>query len=296
MQATAIKKKRRSTLAPYLFIAPVIILLFVFNIAPLLISFFISLFDADISFNLNKFIGLGNFAEVFQDSRFYNSLGVTLKWTVVEVPCQLLIALLLAGLLTRNTFTNKLFRAIYFMPIVCSATATGIMWKLILHSNVGYITYVLRMMGFGKINFMNTAGLTFYVIVFMSVWKTFGISTTILIGAMQNVPTVLYEAADIDGCSKLGQFFHITLPGIRPTLWFLIMTRIIGSFQVFDIVYTTTGGGPSLTTETLVSYIYTRGFEVFRMGYASALSVVLLGLILIITVIMYGAMLKGEKD
>ena len=294
MQATAIKKKRRSTLAPYLFIAPVIILLFVFNIAPLLISFFISLFDADISFNLNKFIGLGNFAEVFQDSRFYNSLGVTLKWTVVEVPCQLLIALLLAGLLTRNTVTNKLFRAIYFMPIVCSATATGIMWKLILHSNVGYITYVLRMMGFGKINFMNTAGLTFYVIVFMSVWKTFGISTTILIGAMQNVPTVLYEAADIDGCSKLGQFFHITLPGIRPTLWFLIMTRIIGSFQVFDIVYTTTGGGPSLTTETLVSYIYTRGFEVFRMGYASALSVVLLGLILIITVIMYGAMLKGE--
>ena len=271
-------------------------LLFVFNIAPLLISFFISLFDADISFNLNKFIGLGNFAEVFQDSRFYNSLGVTLKWTVVEVPCQLLIALLLAGLLTRNTVTNKLFRAIYFMPIVCSATATGIMWKLILHSNVGYITYVLRMMGFGKINFMNTAGLTFYVIVFMSVWKTFGISTTILIGAMQNVPTVLYEAADIDGCSKLGQFFHITLPGIRPTLWFLIMTRIIGSFQVFDIVYTTTGGGPSLTTETLVSYIYTRGFEVFRMGYASALSVVLLGLILIITVIMYGAMLKGEKD
>ena len=296
MQATAIKKKRRSTLAPYLFIAPVIILLFVFNIAPLLISFFISLFDADISFNLNKFIGLGNFAEVFQDSRFYNSLCVTLKWTVVEVPCQLLIALLLAGLLTRNTVTNKLFRAIYFMPIVCSATATGIMWKLILHSNVGYITYVLRMMGFGKINFMNTAGLTFYVIVFMSVWKTFGISTTILIGAMQNVPTVLYEAADIDGCSKLGQFFHITLPGIRPTLWFLIMTRIIGSFQVFDIVYTTTGGGPSLTTETLVSYIYTRGFEVFRMGYESALSVVLLGLILIITVIMYGAMLKGEKD
>ena len=296
MQATAIKKKRRSTLAPYLFIAPVIILLFVFNIAPLLISFFISLFDADISFNLNKFIGLGNFVEVFQDSRFYNSLRVTLKWTVVEVPCQLLIALLLAGLLTRNTVTNKLFRAIYFMPIVCSATATGIMWKLILHSNVGYITYVLRMMGFGKINFMNTAGLTFYVIVFMSVWKTFGISTTILIGAMQNVPTVLYEAADIDGCSKLGQFFHITLPGIRPTLWFLIMTRIIGSFQVFDIVYTTTGGGPSLTTETLVSYIYTRGFEVFRMGYASALSVVLLGLILIITVIMYGAMLKGEKD
>jgi len=296
MQAVKARTKRRSTLAPYLFIAPVILLLFMFNIAPLLISFIVSLFDADISFNLNKFIAFGNFQEVFQDSRFYNSLGVTLKWTVVEVPCQLILALLLAGLLTRNTRSNKMFRAIYFMPIICSATATGIMWKLILHSNVGYVTYLLRVWGFGKINFMNAAGITFYVIVFMSVWKTFGISTTILIGAMQNVPTVLYEAADIDGCSRFLQFFHITLPGIKPTLWFLIMTRIIGSFQVFDIVYTTTGGGPSLTTETLVTYIYTRGFEVFRMGYASALSVVLLGLILIITVIMYSAMLRGERE
>ncbi len=282
--------------APYLFIAPVILLLFLFNLVPLITSFVISLYDADIAFNLNTFLGLGNFREVFSDSRFYNSLMVTLKWTVVEVPIQLIIALILAGLLTRNTAVNKIFRAIYFMPIICSATATGIMWKLILHSNVGYVTYLLRVMGFGKINFMNAAGITFYVIVFMSVWKTFGISTTILIGAMQNISRSLYEAADIDGCSKFKQFFHITIPGIKPTLWFLIMTRIIGSFQVFDIVYTTTGGGPSLTTETLVTYIYTRGFEVFRMGYASALSVVLLGLILIITVITYGAMLRDEKD
>ena len=296
MQATKKRGSIRNTYAPYLFIAPVMLLLLVFNVLPLLVSFVISLFDAGITFDLSAFNGLGNFSEVFHDYRFWNSLSVTVKWTIVEVPCQLFIALLLAGLLTKNTKTNKFFRAVYFMPIVCSATATGIMWKLILHSNVGYVTYLLRIWGFGKINFMNTAGLTFYVIVFMSVWKTFGISTTILIGAMQNVSASLYEAADIDACSKFKQFFYITLPGIRPTLWFLIMTRIIGSFQVFDIVYTTTGGGPSLSTETLVSYIYTRGFEVHRMGYASSLSVVLLGIILLITVVMYAIMLKGEKD
>ena len=296
MQRAQKRRPLSGRYAPYLFIAPVILLLFLFNIVPLIICFVISLYDADIAFNLNKFVGLGNFREVFGDSRFYNSLSVTLKWTVIEVPIQLIIALILAGLLTRNTVMNKIFRAIYFMPIICSATATGIMWKLILHSNVGYVTYLLRVAGFGKINFMNAAGITFYVIVFMSVWKTFGISTTILIGAMQNISRSLYEAAEIDGCGKFKQFFHITIPGVKPTLWFLIMTRIIGSFQVFDIVYTTTGGGPSLTTETLVTYIYTRGFEVFRMGYASALSVVLLGLILIITVITYGAMLRDEKD
>lgn len=286
----------RNPYVPYLFIAPVLILIFLFNVVPLIICFVVSVFNAGMVLDFNEFIGLQNFKEVFTDVRFYNSLKVTLKWTVVEVPAQLIIALLLAGLLTKNTRSNKLFRAIYFLPIVCSATATGIMWKLILHSNVGYVTYLFRLAGFGKINFMNTKGLTFYVIVFMSVWKTFGISTTILIGAMQNVPTSLYEAADIDGCSKFKQFFHITLPGIKPSLWFLVMTRIIGSFQVFDIVYTTTGGGPSLSTETLVSYIYTRGFEVFRMSYASALSVVLLFMILIVTAVLYSLMLRDEKE
>ena len=303
MRATAaprLKTVKRGSLrnpyVPYLFIAPVIILLLVFNVYPLGMSFVMSLYDADITFSTNAFIGLNNFSEVFSDSRFYNSLMVTIKWTIIEVPAQLLVALGLAGLLTRNTRINKVFRAIYFMSIICSATATGIMWKLILHSNVGYVTYLVRLLGMGKVNFMNAAGITFYVIVFMSVWKTFGISTTILIGAMQNVSQSLYEAADIDGCSRFKQFFYITLPGIKPTLWFLIMTRIIGSFQVFDIVYTTTGGGPSLSTETLVTYIYTRGFEVFRMGYASALSVVLLGIILLVTVVMYSVMLRGEKD
>lgn len=281
---------------PYLFIAPVILLLFLFNLLPTFISFIVSQFDADLTFHNGVYLGLGNFSEVLHDSRFWNSLAVTAKWTVVEVPCQLLLALLLAGLLTKNTLTNKLFRAVYFMPIICSATATGIMWKLILHSNVGYVTYLFRLMGLGKINFMNTPGLTFYVIVFMSVWKTFGISTTILIGAMQNVSVSLYEAADIDACSKFKQFFYITLPSIKPTLWFLIMTRVIGSFQVFDIVYTTTGGGPSLSTETLVTYIYTRGFEVFRMGYASALSVCLLLIVLVMTLVMYAMMLRGERE
>jgi len=296
MEMSIGKKARRNRLTPYLFIAPVMLLLLVFNIGPLLGCFGISLFDITTTMNNTTFLGLGNFKEALTDARFWNSLGVTVKWTLVEVPAQLIIAISLAGLLTKNTKSNKLFRAIYFMPIICSATATGIMWKLILHSNVGYVTYICRLLGFGRINFMNDSAITIYVIVFMSVWKTFGISTTILIGAMQNVPASLYEAAEIDNCGKFRQFLHITIPGIKPTLWFLIMTRVIGSFQVFDIVYTTTGGGPNYTTETLVSYIYTRGFEINRMGYASALSVVLLAIVMVITVIMYVAMLKRETD
>jgi multiple sugar transport system permease protein len=296
MEMSIGKKPLRTRIVPYLFIAPVMLLLLVFNIVPLLGCFGISLYDITATLGNSKFLGIGNFREALSDVRFWNSLKVTFKWTLVEVPAQLIIAIALAGLLTKNSHTNKLFRAIYFMPIICSATATGIMWKLILHSNVGYVTYLCKLLGFGKINFMNDSSITIYVIVFMSVWKTFGISTTILIGAMQNVPASLYEAADIDNCGKFGQFFHITLPGIKPTLWFLIMTRVIGSFQVFDIVYTTTGGGPNYTTETLVSYIYTRGFEINRMGYASALSIILLLIVLLITLVMYTAMLRRETD
>ena len=280
----------------YLFIAPAMILLLLFNIIPLIASLVISTFDVSMTLNDARFVGLGNFVEAFHDSRFWNSMWVTIKWTLVEMPIQVLVALLLAALLTKNTWFNKLCRGVYFLPIICSATAVSIMWRIILNSNVGYITFLLNKLGFGKINFMNNPGVTFYVIVFMSVWKSFGISTIILVSAMQNVPRVLYEAAELDRAGKIRQFFSITLPGIDPSLWYVVMTRIIGSLQVFDIVYTTTGGGPNFTTETLVTYIYTRAFEVNRMGYATAVSECLFGLILVITICLYSRMLKQENE
>ena len=280
----------------YLFIAPAMILLLLFNIIPLIASLVISTFDVSMTLNDARFVGLGNFVEAFHDSRFWNSMWVTIKWTLVEMPIQVIVALLLAALLTKNTWFNKLCRGVYFLPIICSATAVSIMWRIILNSNVGYITFLLNKLGFGKINFMNNPGVTFYVIVFMSVWKSFGISTIILVSAMQNVPRVLYEAAELDRAGKIRQFFSIMLPGIAPSLWYVVMTRIIGSLQVFDIVYTTTGGGPNFTTETLVTYIYTRAFEVNRMGYATAVSECLFGLILVITICLYSRMLKQENE
>lgn len=280
----------------YLFIAPAMILLLLFNIIPLIASLVISTFDVSMTLNDARFVGLGNFVEAFHDSRFWNSMWVTIKWTLVEMPIQVIVALLLAALLTKNTWFNKLCRGVYFLPIICSATAVSIMWRIILNSNVGYITFLLNKLGFGKINFMNNPGVTFYVIVFMSVWKSFGISTIILVSAMQNVPRVLYEAAELDRAGKIRQFFSITLPGIAPSLWYVVMTRIIGSLQVFDIVYTTTGGGPNFTTETLVTYIYTRAFEVNRMGYATAVSECLFGLLLVITICLYSRMLKQENE
>ena len=281
----------------YLFIAPVMILLVTFSIIPMIASFFLSTFDADIFLKDIKFIGLGNYQEALQDPRFWNGLWVTVKFAVVEVPIQMVVAMILAALVTKNSVQNKIFRGIYFLPIICSATAVAIMWRMFLHSSVGIFTYFLELMGIRGVNFLNSPYITIYVIIFMSVWKTFGISTIIFVSAMQNVPKDLYEAADLDGCSKIKQFFKITIPIIMPTFSFILITRLIGSLQVFDIIFTTTGGGPNYTTESLVTYVYTRAFSTQnRLGYATALSEFLFGLMLVLTVIMYGKMFKNKNN
>ena len=179
----------------------------------------------------------------------------------------------------------------YFLPVICSATAIGIMWKMILHSNIGFVTAVLQTMGLGKINFLNTPGLTIFVVSFISIWRSFGISAIIYVTAIQQVSGSLYEAAEMDGAGRIRQFFHITVPSIRPTFWYILMTRFAGALQIFDIIYITTNGGPNYTTESTVSYIYAKAFSSrSSMGYASAMSVVLFVIIMAATVIMYRKM------
>lgn len=275
----------------YLFIAPSIILLLIFSIIPLLIAFGLSLFDVPITLNTVAFVGTKNYLTAFSDSRFINSLKVTFIFTALEVPIQVFGAIVVAALITKNNKRNKIFRAIYFLPVICSATAIGIMWRMILHSNIGFITATLQTMGFGKINFLNTPGLTIFVISFISIWRSFGISAIIYVTAIQQVSRSLYEAAQMDGAGKIRQFFHITVPSIRPTFWYILMTRFAGALQIFDIIYITTNGGPNYTTESTVSYIYAKAFSSnSSMGYASAMSVLLFIIIMTVTVLMYRKM------
>ncbi len=275
----------------YVFLAPSIILLTLFSVIPLLIAFALSLFDVPITMDSATFIGIENFVEAFSDSRFLNSLKVTAIFTLLEVPLQVFGALVIAAFITKNNIKNKFLRAVYFLPVICSATAIGIMWKMILHSNIGFVTAVLQTMGLGKINFLNTPGLTIFVVSFISIWRSFGISAIIYVTAIQQVSGSLYEAAEMDGAGRIRQFFHITVPSIRPTFWYILMTRFAGALQIFDIIYITTNGGPNYTTESTVSYIYAKAFSSrSSMGYASAMSVVLFVIIMAATVIMYRKM------
>ena len=286
-----IKYLNKPSRSAYLFLAPSVILLILFSVVPLIIAFGLSLFDVSITMDSARFIGLENFAEAFQDSRFINSLKVTAIFTGLEVPLQVLGALVVAALIAKNNIKNKIFRAVYFLPVICSATAIGIMWKMILHSNIGFVTAALQSMGLGKINFLNTPGLTIFVVSFISIWRSFGISAIIYVTAIQQVSASLYEAAEMDGAGKIRQFWHITAPSIRPTFWYILMTRFAGALQIFDIIYITTNGGPNYTTESTVTYIYSRAFSSrSSMGYASAMSVILFAIIMVVTVLMYHKM------
>lgn len=279
----------------YLFLAPSLILLCLFNVVPLIASFALGLFDVNMTMSHMDFLGLANFTEALGDARFLGSLKTTATLTGIELPVQVFGAMIVAAFLSKNTIRNQAFRAVFFLPVICSATAIGIMWKMILHSNIGLITYGLRSLGFGKINFLNTPSLTIYVVAFISIWRSFGISTIIYVTAIQQINPSMYEAAQLDGAGKARCFFHITVPSIRPTFWYILMTRFAGSLQIFDIIYTTTNGGPNYTTESTVTYIYSRAFtSASRMGYASAMSVLLFAIIMVITIVLYGKMNRRD--
>ena len=291
-----ISYERRLERTAYLFLAPAAILLLLFCIIPLIASFYVSTQDMGVDLSKAQFVGLKNFVKSFSDRRFLQSIGITLRYTGIEVPLQMIIGVLLSALLTRNSVINKLFRSIYFLPVVTSAVTVGVTFQLVMHSNIGIFTYWLKLLGIPDANLLNNTSTAIYVVIFVAIWKTFGISAIILVSAIQNIPESLYEASAIDGAGKAAQFFHVTLPGIMPSFWFLLMTRIIGSLQMFDIVYTMTGGGPSRATTTMVVYIYDTAFNnLNKMGYATAMSELLFGFIMIVTIIMYSIMNKTTE-
>lgn len=280
--------ERKLERTAYLFIMPAAILLIIFCIVPMLGSFFVSTQKMGVDLSKAEFVGLDNYTKALSDRRFLQSVGISLKYTAVEVPLQMIIGLVLSALLAKNTVLNKLFRSIYFLPVVASAVTVGVTWQLVLHSNIGIFTYWLKLLGMKDANLLNNTSTALYVVVFVAIWKTFGISAIILVSAIQNISDSLFEAAAMDGAGKIRQFFSVTLPSIMPSFWFLLMTRIIGSLQMFDIVYTMTGGGPSRSTTTMVVYIYDQAFNSMnKTGYSTAMSEFLFVGIMAITIVMY---------
>ncbi|WP_207453211.1 carbohydrate ABC transporter permease [Bacillus sp. SD088] len=271
--------------AAYLFLLPSLIILIAFIFIPLAGTFALGFFDINIFFTNTAFTGLDNFIKFFSDQRAINSLLHTLYFTILETPIQIAIGLVFAVILSKNNVFNKFCRSVFFIPVVCSLTSIGIVWSMLLDPNIGSIPYLFSKLGMPIPQFFRDPALAMPTVAILTVWKNFGVTMMILLAGIQGISNSLYESAEMDGATKIQQFFKITIPQLIPSLSFCILTNFIGSMQVFDQVYVTTNGGPQFKTETAVQYIYNRGFSApYELGYASAVSAILFIIIAVISI------------
>ncbi len=272
---------------PYILIAPTFILFAVFFLMPLLYSFILTLFEWN-GFSADRtFVGAGNYIRLFADEAFVNALINTFVYVILTVPLILCISLLLSCLMNENIKGFQILKGIYFLPHIVSLVAVSMVWSWIfLPDKYGLLNGVLSAFGAGAKTWLADPDLAMASIVVIGVWKSIGYNMVIVIAGLLIIPKSLYEAAEMDGANGVQRFFRVTLPLLKPTIFFVLVSSSIYSlFQIFDIVKVTTNSGPIGKTEMLVTYLYKAGFVEYEMGYASAIAFVLFILTVVITVI-----------
>lgn len=274
----------RRSLAGWLFIAPMLVLFIVFRFVPVVGAFLLSLTD----YRLNgqwSFIAVDNYTRLFGDKLFHESLLVTLTYLVFFVPLTVLVSLGTAMLLHRVVWGRGFFRGVFFLPYVTSIVLAAVLWKWIYNAEDGLLNGLLGLASLGPFDFLGNAGSVLPSIAVTSAWKGFGYSMLILLAGLQAVPKSYLEAAMIDGAGPWQRFRYITLPQLRPILFFVLVIETIGAFQVFDAMYVMTAGGPVRASYSLVYFLYDSGFKFFDFGYASAIGLVLFLIVLIVSLI-----------
>jgi multiple sugar transport system permease protein len=282
-------------IAGYLFVLPSLLILGTFVIYPLIFSFFSSFFKFNLILTHFTFVGIQNYIRVLHDSRFVNSLINTGYYSFVEVPLQIVISLLIALAIKSNRKYNLFLRSIFFLPVICSTTAVSLVMVFLLNKDLGAIANYLRFFGIQSVDWLRSTTWAMPTVILISVWKNFGLSMIIFLAGLQSVPDFYYEAAELDGAGRVAKFFRITLPMIMPTAGFITITTLITSFQVFDQVFVMTNGGPLFKTETMVQYIYYKGFVDSDIGFATANAFILFIIILLATLIMFQFMKRNER-
>jgi multiple sugar transport system permease protein len=263
-------------LVAFLFVLPALINFTVFRYIPILASVRASLYQYSLLGGYKDFIGLDHYARMLSDAVFWHSLQVTGLFVLYKVPIQIVLSLALAVFLQRETIGAGIVRSAILTPMVTSVIVCSIIWAMMYHSQQGLIQSLLNAVGIPRQAFLSDASRALPAVTAMMIWKDLGFSLIILLAGLKAIPETFYEAALVDGASAWQAFRQITIPLLMPVLMFVIVTQAVFSFQVFVPVYQMTRGGPLDSTKVLVYYIYQQGFKFQDMGYASALSVVAL--------------------
>ena len=285
MKKTSIKLNKE-WLTGYLMIFPVVAGLLVFYIYPIFKVIIDSFYEVG-SFNKRSFVGLDNYLTMFNDPKMWSSLFNTFSYVIVIVPGTIIISLILAALLNTKIKGRGFFRVVYFIPAITMGAAVAMIWKWMYNSDHGIINAILNALGFDSVNFLTNPNTALLSICLVSIWINVGYNMIILLAGIQGISKTYYEAASIDGASPVKQFFGITLPLVTPTLFFVLVTNLIGTFQTFDTIYMMIkeSGIAMEATQSMVMYFFRNAFSYSKKGYASALAVFLFLIIMLVTLI-----------
>lgn len=281
-QTVTRRKRRQPQLAPLSFTIVTMILFLLFFVWPAGLGMYYSFTDYR-GVGTPKWIGLENFIKLFQDDAFYSALFRTLTYTALVVPLGYVVALASAWLITSKWAKGAgAARVVFFLPWLVSPIVAGVIWRWLFGESFGLVNYLLGMVGIGNVRWQSNANLSLAVVIMAAIWGGTAFAMLLFSAALKNIPTSYYEAASIDGASAWQQFWKITFPLLRPTSFMVVLLSTIGAMKEFALIQALNGGGPGTQNHLMVQYIYTTGFERARIGYASAASIILMLILLVI--------------
>jgi len=268
-----------------LFLSPTLVIFSTFILFPVFFSFYLSFQKWNMFSGDATFIGLDNYTRMIQSAEFWQVLKNTAIYSIGTIPINMALSLWVAYLLNKKIAGKKFLRTAFFAPVIISPVAAALIWRWMYDPNFGLVNFFVESLGFDPVNWLNEPTAAMFALIIMSVWKTFGINMVLFSAGLQGIPESYYEAAELDGAGKWAKFWNITIPMLAPTTFFIMIMSMISSFQVFDIVYVLTSGGPLGSTKVLVFYVYEYAFKFFEMGYASAISYFLFALLFLLTML-----------
>lgn len=268
-----------------LFLSPTLVIFSTFILFPVFFSFYLSFQKWNMFSGEATYVGLDNYIRMFESAEFWIVLKNTAIYTLGTIPLNMALSLAIAYVLNKKLAGKKFLRTAFFAPVIISPVAAAVIWRWMYDPNFGLVNYFIGFFGFDAVNWLNEPTAAMFALIIMGVWKTFGINMVMFSAGLQGIPDSYYEAAELDGAGKFAKFWHITIPMLAPTTFFIMIMSMISSFQVFDLVYVLTSGGPLGSTKVLVFYVYEYAFKFFEMGYASAISYFLFALLFVLTMV-----------
>ncbi len=268
--------------AGWVFILPVLVGTLIFIIIPVICSFGLSFAKWDL-LNPIQFVGLANYREIFSEALFYKILLNTIVFALSTSVLGVIIPLVLACILNSKVRGSEFYKTAYFLPFITPMIVIGVVWEWIFDPNIGLLNHVLHL----HINWLYDTHFAMPALIIVSVWKLIGYNMVIFLSSLAGISQSMFEAAKIDGANELQTFKNVTVPLLSPTIFFVVIITAISSFQVFDLIYLMTQGGPLNSTNVLVYAIYQNAFEYFNVGKASAIAYVLFVIILVLTLVQW---------